>query len=81
MAFEKINHKIIGNTNIISETANADWNLELGLVSWFNKNPKIDLHHWSSDHLNMDKGIRLTKDEAIKVRDVLIKMNLEELSF
>lgn len=81
MAFEKINHKVIGDTNIISESENQDWNLELGFISWFNKMPKIDLRHWSSDHLNMDKGIRLTKDEAIKLRDALIKMNIEQLPF
>lgn len=79
MAFEEINHRIIGETNIISE--NENWNLETNIVSWFGKKPKLDIRHWSTDHLKMSKGLCLSKEEAIKLRDTLVSINIEEIDF
>lgn len=71
MANEKQNFEIIGKTNVISESENGNWNLEANLVSWFNHAPKLEIRNWSEDHLKMSKGLRFSKQEAIRLRDIL----------
>lgn len=40
---------------------------ELNMVSWFGKEPKLDIRGWSDDHEKMTKGISLTEDEFIQI--------------
>ena len=41
------------------------YHMELNVVSWFGKEPKLDIRGWSDDHEKMTKGISLTEDEFI----------------
>ncbi|MEX0084983.1 YdbC family protein [Clostridium butyricum] len=59
----------------ISESTKG-WTKELNLISWNGKEAKYDLRDWAPEHEKMGKGITLSKDELIKLRDVLNKMNL-----
>lgn len=43
------------------------YHTELNVVSWFGKEPKLDIRGWSDDHEKMTKGISLTEDEFIKI--------------
>lgn len=43
------------------------YHTELNIVSWFGKEPKLDIRGWSDDHEKMTKGISLTEDEFIKI--------------
>ena len=43
------------------------YHAELNIVSWFGKEPKLDIRGWSDDHEKMTKGISLTEDEFIKI--------------
>lgn len=43
------------------------YHIELNVVSWFGKEPKLDIRGWSDDHEKMTKGISLTEDEFIKI--------------
>lgn len=53
------------------------WSKEINLVGW-NKYPgKYDIREWDPDHQKMSKGITLNKDEILKLRDILNKMDLE----
>ncbi len=53
------------------------WSKEINLVAW-NKYPgKYDIREWDPDHQKMSKGITLNKDEILKLRDILNKMDLE----
>ena len=47
------------------------WTKELNLISWGGKEPKYDLRAWSADHSKMGKGVTLTKDELIALKNVL----------
>ncbi|WP_350343388.1 YdbC family protein [Proteinivorax tanatarense] len=51
------------------------WTKELNLVSWNGRDPKYDLRDWGPEHEKMGKGITLTKDELIKLRDILNSMD------
>jgi len=59
--------------------------LEVHLIQYGNYNPKLDVRHWffgKTDGVKrMAKGVTLTKDEAIALRDMLIVANLEKVSF
>ncbi|MBO7582729.1 MAG: YdbC family protein [Treponema sp.] len=52
------------------------WNLELNLVSWGGRPAKYDLRSWSPDHQKMGKGLTLTKEELIALKDLLNKIEL-----
>ena len=52
------------------------WAKELNLVSWNDKESKYDLREWDPAHEKMGKGITLSKEELIKLRDILNGMNL-----
>lgn len=55
----------IKETFISVNDGKSDWNLELNLVSWNNREPKYDLRKWSPDHEKMGKGVTMNESEAI----------------
>lgn len=52
------------------------WNMELNLVSWGGRPAKYDLRSWSPDHEKMGKGLTLTKEELLALKDLLNKIEL-----
>ncbi|WP_067622882.1 YdbC family protein [Alicyclobacillus acidiphilus] len=60
---------------VLSES-NKGWKKELNLMSWNDKEPKYDIRDWSPEHDKMGKGITLSKDELVKLRDLLNSMEL-----
>ncbi|WP_353893682.1 YdbC family protein [Proteinivorax hydrogeniformans] len=52
------------------------WTKELNLISWNGREPKYDLRDWAPGHEKMGKGITLSKDELISLRDILNEMEL-----
>jgi len=59
----------------LSESSKG-WKKELNLVSWNDNAPKYDIREWDPEHNKMGKGITLTNEEAIKLRDLLNSLNL-----
>lgn len=58
---------------------NKNTSKELNLVSFNGGEPKYDLRNWQNpdgEDAKMFKGITLTKDELIKLRDALNKIEL-----
>ena len=53
------------------------WARELNLVSWNDREPKYDLRDWSPDHSRMGKGLTLTADELVKLRDLINDLGLD----
>ena len=60
---------------ILSESASG-WKKELNLVSWNDRKPKYDIRDWDPDHEKVGKGITLTREEALALRDMLNKTEL-----
>jgi hypothetical protein len=46
------------------------------LVSWNDREPKIDIREWSPEHERMGKGVTLSREEAKLMRDILNKIDL-----
>lgn len=48
------------------------WTLEFNKIVWgSNGDPKYDIRMWSPDHTHMGKGIGLSKDDCIKLKEIL----------
>lgn len=67
---DKIKYEIVEQLGVLSES-DKGWKKELNLISWNDREPKYDLRDWSEDHQKMGKGITLTEEEAIKLRNIL----------
>jgi len=70
-----IKYEIKETVGTISEN-NKGWSKELNLISWNNREAKYDLRDWSSEHEKMGKGVTLSKDELIKLKEILNGMDI-----
>lgn len=50
------------------------WIKELNLISWNGNEPKYDIRPWSPDHTKTGKGITLTKEELLSLKEILIEL-------
>lgn len=57
----------------LSERKADGMQLEINKVSYNDRKPKIDIRAWDVTHEKMTKGITLTNEEAVKLRDFLIE--------
>ena len=67
--------EIIQKLGILSTSASG-WSKELNLISWNDREPKFDIRDWSGDGMKMGKGVTLTLDELLVLREVLNSMEL-----
>ena len=65
-----LNTKSKKTIGIISE-GKKGWKKELNFISWNDKEAKYDMRDWNEDHSKMGKGITFTKDEALKLVELL----------
>jgi hypothetical protein len=70
-----IKYEIVKNIGILSKSGSG-WAKELNLVSWNDREPKYDLRDWSVDHEKMGKGVTLSKEELLALRELLNTMEL-----
>jgi len=70
-----IKFEIIQKIGILSETTSG-WSKQLNLVSWNERDPKYDLREWAPDGVKMGKGVTLSRDELLAMRELLNKMEL-----
>lgn len=54
------------------------WKKQLTYTSWNGRNPKFDLRSWSDDHNAMTKGLTLTKEEMVKLKEILNTIDFEK---
>ncbi len=71
----EIKYEIIKNIGVIFK-ASSGWAKELNLISWNDREPKYDIRDWSVDGTKMGKGITLSKEELLALRELLNKMDL-----
>lgn len=74
MAFE---FEITENLGVIGMTPTG-MSKELNLVSWNKRDPKYDIREWDEDHEKMSKGLTFTKNELIKLKEILNNIDLDE---
>ncbi len=69
-----IKYDIIETLGILSENYKG-WTKELNLISWNGADAKFDLRDWAPGHEKMGKGITLTKEEVLKLKELLENIN------
>lgn len=70
-----IKYEITEELAVLSESARG-WTKEVNMVSWNDREPKVDIREWSPEHERMGKGVTLSKEEAKILRDELNKLDL-----
>lgn len=75
MSVGEIKYKIDKEIAIISESPKG-WTKELNLISWNGRSPKFDIRDWAPNRQKIGKGITLSKEEIVKLRDILNEMEL-----
>lgn len=73
----KITYTIQDVLGDLSVAANG-WKKELTYTSWNNRDEKFDLRSWNPDHSAMTKGITLTKEEILKLKDILKDIDFDK---
>ncbi len=65
-----IKFEIKKSIGVISESAKG-WTKELNLVSWNGAAPKYDIRDWDPEHEKMGKGVTLTEEEMMKLKELI----------
>ena len=73
----KITYTIQDVLGDLSVAANG-WKKELTYTSWNTRDEKFDLRSWNPDHSAMTKGITLTKEEILKLKDILNDIDFDK---
>ncbi len=66
----KLSYQIEKYIGVLSESPSG-WSKELNVISWNDRPAKFDIRDWDPDHDKMGKGITLTREEMIALRDLL----------
>ena len=70
MNLASLKYEIVEHIGVLSES-NSGWTKELKLVSWNDREPKYDLRDWAPDHEKMGKGVTLSQDEFMQLKNIL----------
>jgi hypothetical protein len=70
-----IKYEIVQHFGLLS-SSDSGWSKQLNLISWNERELKFDIRDWSGDGLKMGKGVTLTLNELLALRDLLNSMEL-----
>lgn len=65
-----IEYEIIEEIGIISENEKTGWKKEINVISWNGGQAKYDIRDWSPNREKVGKGITLTSEEWIKLKNM-----------
>ena len=68
-------YEIVEKLGVISQ-GKGGWERQLNLVSWGEREPKYDIRDWAPDRAKMGKGVTVSADEIILLRDLLNELDL-----
>lgn len=71
----EITYEITERIAVLSTNARG-WERQLNMVSWNGNPPKYDIRDWSPDGSRMAKGITLTREEIVALKDILNELEL-----
>lgn len=58
---------------VLSESPKG-WTKELNLISWNGREPKYDIRDWDPNHEKMGKGVTLSNEELLKLKETLTRV-------
>ena len=68
-------YEITERIAVLSTNA-KEWERQLNMISWNDHEPKYDIRDWSPDGSKMSKGISMTRDELVILKDILNELEL-----
>ena len=68
-------YEIVQELGVISTNASG-WTRELNLISWNDRPAKFDIRDWSPDHEKMGKGLTLSDEEIMSLKEILKDLEL-----
>ena len=71
----EIKFEIVRKIGVLSKT-DKGWAKELNLIRWNDREPKYDIRDWSPDGKTMSKGVTLSKEEIIALKEILEQLNV-----
>jgi hypothetical protein len=71
----EIKFEIVKKIGVLSKSASG-WSKELNLISWNERDPKYDIREWSPDGEKMGKGVTLSKEELVALKELLNKIEV-----
>jgi hypothetical protein len=71
----EIKYEIVKKIGELSKSASG-WAKELNLISWNDRDAKYDIREWSPDREKMGKGVTLSKEELLALKELLNKIEL-----
>jgi len=71
----EIKYEIIKQVGVLSK-AGSGWAKELNLISWNDREAKYDIRDWSPDREKMGKGVTLSKEELLALKELLNSLEL-----
>ena len=71
----EIKYEILKNIGVLSK-ASSGWSKEVNLISWNDRDAKYDIRDWSPDREKMGKGVTLSKEELIALKELLNSIEL-----
>ncbi|MFN7251448.1 MAG: YdbC family protein [Anaerobacillus sp.] len=71
----EIKYEIEKTFGELSESAKG-WKKELNLISWNGRAAKYDLREWDPNHEKMGKGMTLSKEELIALKELLNNIDI-----
>ncbi|MEK7327347.1 MAG: PC4/YdbC family ssDNA-binding protein [Chloroflexota bacterium] len=69
----EIKYEIIKKIGVLSKSASG-WAKEVNLISWNDRDAKYDIRDWSPDRGKMGKGVTLSKEELLALKELLNTM-------
>lgn len=71
----ELKYEIVKELGVLSESPTG-WRKEINLIRWNDRDPKYDIRDWAPERAKMGKGITLTPDELILLRDMLGEIDI-----
>lgn len=71
----EIKYEIVKKVGVLSKSASG-WAKELNLISWNDRDAKYDIREWSPDGEKMGKGVTLSKEELLALKELLNTIEL-----
>jgi hypothetical protein len=66
---DDIDYEIVMQIGLLSQSASG-WTKEVNLISWNGRAPKYDIRDWAPGHQKMGRGVTLSREEMLALRDL-----------
>ena len=71
----ELKYDIVKELGVLSESPTG-WRKEINLISWNARDPKYAIRDWAPERSKMGKGVTLTPDEVMLLRDLLGEIDI-----